>query len=48
MNVNTEYTEILEMLKEMVLVAQEIDGDESFPMDPLDRAIELLVKLDEY
>lgn len=43
-----ERDSLLEVLKEMTSVALSIDGDESFPMKPLDKAIDLLVSLGEY
>lgn len=43
-----ERDSLLEVLKEMTSVALSIDGDESFPMKPLDKAIDLLVSMGEY
>ena len=39
---------LLDALKEMTSVAQSIDGHESFPSAPLDKAVDLLVSLGEY
>ena len=43
-----ERDSLLEVLKEMTEVALSIDGNESFPMKPLDKAIDLLVSMGEY
>lgn len=43
-----ERDSLLEVLKEMISVALSIDGNESFPSKPLDKAIDLLVSMGEY
>ena len=43
-----ERDSLLEVLKEMTSVAQDIDGHECFPSITLDKAIDLLVSLGEY
>lgn len=39
---------LLEVLRKMTSAAQDIDGDEYFPSKPLDKAIGLLISLEEY